>query len=185
MKSSGIAARLFSGVALMLCAATALPQSTGLYTVELVVFRNDGTIGALPDASSPPAAGDDGIEVTPAAVSKLNAAAGKLKKGGYTVLGHIAWTQSPTVWNSRRGVSPMQVGLGSGIDGKISVERSSTYPLNLRLDLTITEGGHRYRLNEVRRNVKAGQIYYFDRPAVGVLAIITPAAAAAAPATAG
>ena len=39
--------------------------------------------------------------------------------------------------------------------------------------------GRRYRINEMRKNVRRDQIHYFDNPAVGVLAIVTAAPAAA------
>ncbi len=182
MKSRGIAARMLCGVVLMLCAATALPQATALYTVEIVVFRNGGTSGALPDTNTPPAAGEDGVDATVVPASKLNAAAGKLRKGGFEVLAHVAWTQAATSFNSHRGVSAATLGLGNAVTGTVSLERGQY--LNLRMNLVVESGGHRYRISEVGR-VKAGEIRYFDHPAVGVIAIISPATASGAPAATG
>ncbi|HTQ36452.1 MAG TPA: CsiV family protein [Steroidobacteraceae bacterium] len=173
---SRIVRRLACGALLALCAATALPQAPApLYAVEIVVFRNGGTIGALPDDAPAPTDAADDVDATPIATGKLNAAAAKLRKGGFEVLAHKAWTQAATAWDSGHGVSTRLLGLGDAIDGKISVERGEK--LNLRLDLTVRDGGRRYRINEVRRNLKTGQIQYFDHPAVGVLAIVTPAGA--------
>ncbi len=168
-----IARRLLPGVVLALCSATALPQSASLYTVEIVVFRNTGTGGALPDNAVPPPVMEDGIEATPVTPAKLKTAARKLDSSGeFKVLGHVAWTQGPTVFGSRIGVSAAQLGLDNGIAGKVGLEKG-TY-LNLRLDLTLEDGGRRYQLSEVR-SVKPNEINYFDHPAIGVIAIVTAA----------
>jgi hypothetical protein len=167
---------LLAGLVLALCAGTAMPQATSLYTVEIVVFRGTGDGGALPATDVPPAFTDDNIEATPAAPVRLDSAARKLDDSAdFTVLAHTAWTQGPTVWNSGLGVSARQLALGNGVEGKFSLERSGSYPLNLRVDLTVEEGGRRYRIREVRRNVKVDQIQYLDHPAIGVLAIVTRA----------
>jgi hypothetical protein len=164
---------LFTGLVLALCAGTALPQSSTLYTVEIIVFRNAGDEGALPANAVLPTMMDDGIQVTPATPGKLNTAARKLgSSGDFKVLARAAWTQGPTVYNSRIGVSAAQLGIANGIAGKICLEKG-TY-LNLRLDLTVEDGGRRYRLSEVRP-VKPNEINYFDHPAIGVLAIVSPA----------
>lgn len=170
--------RLIAGLLLALCAATALPaEAPSLYTVEILVFRGSGNAGALPEKTTLPRFSEDGIDATPVATGKLATAATRLRtKGGMRVLAHKAWTQGPTAWASGRGVSATQLSLGNGLDGRISLERGDTYPLNVRVDLVLEEGGRRYRINEVRRNVKAGQIQYFDHPSFGVLAIVTPAA---------
>jgi hypothetical protein len=169
-----LARRFLLGAVLAVCATGALPQGATLYTVEVVVFRNGGDAAAMASTATAPAVSDD-VEITPAATGKLNSAAAKLRSqsSGFKVLAHKAWTQVPTAWDSGRGPSATQVGLGNGIDGRVSLERSSTYPLNLRLDVTVEDGGRRFRISEVHRNVKVGQIHYFDHPAFGVLAIVT------------
>jgi hypothetical protein len=185
----GMARRTLLGTLLGLCAASALPQTPapGFYTVEIVVFRSGSDAGALAD--TPPAieSGED-IEITPATADKLVNATTRLRarSSGFKVLAHVAWTQTPTTFNSQQqhGASAAQLNLGQGMSGRISLERSSTYAANLRVDLTIEDGGHRYRINQLRRNVKSGQIQYFDHPAVGMLAVISPSTAPApAPAT--
>jgi len=165
---------LLAGLLVMLCAAPALPQASSLYTVEIVVFRNAGTGGALPATEVLPVYLEDGIEATPAPTAKLKSAAQKLAGSTeFRVLGHVAWTQGPTVFGSRIGVSTAQLGLGNGIGGKIGLEKGTN--LNLRLDLTLEDAGQRYRLNETR-SLKPNEINYFDHPAVGVIAIVTAAA---------
>ena len=172
----GLARRLLLGSLLALCTTSALPQSPALYTVEIVVFRNAGDAAALPAAGTTgaaalPVAGDD-VEATPVAASKLVSATAKLRNrsSGFRVLAHTAWTQAPAGWNSRRGVSASQLGLAAGISGKVILERGQY--LHFGVDLTIEDGGKRYRIEEVRQ-VKPNQIHYLDHPSVGVLAIVT------------
>ncbi len=173
----GIARRLLVGTLLALCTGGALPQSPAFYTVEIVVFRNGADAAALPNAAAPnaaapaPAVAND-IEATPVAASKLVSATAKLRNrsSGFRVLAHSAWTQAPAGWNSRRGVSAAQLGLGDGISGKVILERGQY--LHFGVDLTIEDGGKRYRIEEVRQ-VKPNQIHYLDHPSVGVLAIVT------------
>lgn len=147
-------------------------QQPAAYTVEIVVFR---TAGASPtnDASAPGAA-DAGISSRPASGQRLGDVAGRLRaSGAYRVVGQAAWTQAPAPWNSRRGVSAAQVGLGGGLAGTVILERGQF--LHLGFDLRYTEGDRSWHLNEVRR-VRPNERQYFDHPALGVIAVVTPAA---------
>lgn len=167
----GFARRLFLAAALLLAALPALPQGAPLYTVEIVVFRNEGSSGALAGAQTVSPGSSDDVLATPVATRRLGGAAQKLRTaGGMRVLAHTAWTQSPTNWNSRRGPSAAELGLGAGVTGKVIFERGRF--LHLGVDLTIEDGGQRYRINEVRQ-VKADELHYFDHPSVGVIAIVT------------
>jgi hypothetical protein len=172
----GMARRLLTGILLALCAVTALPQQPpSFYLVEIIVFRASGEAGALPDATPATAVSDDGIEATLVPTGKLNIAANRLRArtSGFRVLGHAAWTQAPTAYNSRRGVSAAQLGLTGSITGKVLLERNEK--LHLGVDLTIEDGGRRYHLKELRKDIRRDQIHYFDNPSVGVLAIVTAA----------
>lgn len=158
--------------ALLAAATPALPQAAAAprFTVEILVFRSGDEAALEPGASSSGNAGAD-VAATPVATSRLGGAASKLRTGGgYRVLAHSAWTQGPAAWNSRRGVSARELGL-PGIEGKVILERGQY--LHLGVDLTIDDGGRRYRINEVRR-VKPDEVQYFDHPAVGVIAVVTP-----------
>jgi hypothetical protein len=158
---------------LLLASAAAVPQqAVARYNVEIVVFRTASQAGALPGTAPREAVGSDDVESTALSTRKLASAANRLRSaGGYRILAHTAWTQAPTGWNSRRGVSAAHLGLErAGITGKVSLERGEF--LNLRIDLTIEDAGHRYHLSEVRR-VKPNETQYFDHPAAGVLAVIT------------
>jgi hypothetical protein len=169
---------------LLLASCAAIPQTAAnRYTVEIVVFRTASQAAALPgSAPAAPAAvtvPDDGVEMTAVTTRRLTGAASKLRStAGYRVLAHTAWAQSPTSCGGRacreslRGVSAAQLGLTrAGISGKVGLQRGES--LHLGIDLTIDDGGRRYRIQEVRPLRKIDQAQYFDHPAVGVVAIIT------------
>jgi hypothetical protein len=157
---------------LLMAARPALTQGTApRYTVEIIVFRSGDE---APLAAGAASSGDGGADViaTPIAASRLGGAAARLRSGGgYRVLAHAAWTQGAAAWNSRRGVSAQALGL-PGIEGKVIIERGQY--LHLGVDLTIDDGGKRYRISEVRR-VKTDEVQYFDHPAIGVIAVVSPA----------
>ncbi len=165
--------RRATGLLLALLAWPALTQQSqpARYNVEIVVFRAVGESPAS-DSTQATGAGAD-IAATSISAGKLTDAASRLRSSGtYRVLGHAAWTQVPAPWNSRRGVSLEQVGLGNGISGNVILERGQY--LHLGFDLQYAEDGRRWVINEVRR-VKVNERQYYDHPALGVIAIITPA----------
>jgi hypothetical protein len=158
---------------LLLTSVAAIPQQPGnRYTVEIVVFRNGGQGAALDATFAPSTSGDD-VEPTVIATRKLGTAASRLRAAsGMRVLAHTAWTQTASGLSSRRGVSAANLGLAAaGISGKVMLLRGSY--LNLGIDLTIDDGGRKYHIAELRNNIKADQIQYFDHPAVGVLAVVS------------
>jgi hypothetical protein len=163
---------------LLIASSAAIPQQAAArYTVEIVVFRNASETGGLTGALLP-APADDGVETTPATARKLTEAARRLRgAGGFRILAQTAWTQAPIVCSNAtcrtvlRGASATQLALDrAGISGKVVLQRGDS--LHLGIDLTIDDGGRRYRITEVRP-VKVDQPQYFDHPAVGVLAVVT------------
>jgi hypothetical protein len=156
---------------LSLVSFSALPQSGGRYTVEIVVFRIDGTAAADARSAAHKVSGAD-VAATPSSARRLSGSAARIKAAkGYRLLAHTAWTQSAAAWNSRRGVSTSTVGLSDAVvQGKVIVERGQF--LHLGFDLTVEDDGKVYRLNEVRR-VKPDEPQYFDHPAVGIIALLT------------
>jgi len=167
--------------ALVLASAMAVPQQARpRYTVEIVVFRTASQVGGAPVGAPIASPADDEVDVASATPRKLTTAASRLRAtAGYRVLAHTAWTQSATSCSrdacrsSQRGTSAEQAGLArAGIAGKVILQRGSN--LFLGVDLVIDDGGRRYHIQEVRQ-VKADQPQYFDHPAVGVLAVFTPA----------
>jgi hypothetical protein len=170
-----------AAVALMLLAsAAAIPQTaSSRYTVEILVFRTTSQTAGLPGGAPAATVPDDGVEMTAVTARKLTSAAARLRtNAGYRILAHTAFSQTPTSCardacrNSLRGVSAAQLGLTrAGISGKVGLQRGES--LHLGIDLTIDDGGRRYRIQEVRQLRKTDQPQYFDHPAVGVIAVIS------------
>lgn len=177
MKSSNrMARRLLLLAALAGMALPALPQSPG-YTVEIVVFRNGGDIGALADAAAGPYYGGDDVEAVAVTSRRLGGSVSRLNNSGLRVLGQAAWRQDPapwqqnrTAWDTARGVSASRLG-ASSVTGKVVFLRGEY--LHLGLDLLVEDRGKRYRLHELRQQIKTDQILYFDHPAIGAIAYIT------------
>lgn len=147
------------------------------YTVEILVFRTAAASGSedLATSTSSIGATSPSIAATPDTQRRLSDAATRLRStAGYRVLAHIAWTQAPAAWNSRRGVSAAELGLTSaGIAGTIVLERGQY--LHLGFDLHVTDGDKDFAFAELRR-VRPAERHYFDHPAIGIIALVTAAA---------
>jgi hypothetical protein len=156
---------------LCLLPGPASPQSQpARYEVEVIVFRTGGEMDArAPSVNEPNAS----LQGTSTPVKRLTDAASRLRAaGGYRILAHSAWTQSPAAWNSGRGVSASQVGLdNAGLHGTVILERGQY--LHLGFDLRYREGDREAVLDEVRR-VKVNERNYFDNASIGVIALVTP-----------
>lgn len=164
------------GLALALLTASlqAIPQQAGpRYTVEIIVFRFDGDASAE-DGTAAASLRSSAGDVMPTAVAgrRLAAAATKLRSAGYRILAHTAWWQTPTAWNSRRGVSVDQLGINTpGLTGNVVLERGQS--LHLGMDLKVEDGGRNFVLAEMRDVKKMNEALYFDHPQLGVIALVT------------
>jgi hypothetical protein len=153
----------------------AIPQTPARYNIEFVLFRNDadrsGQDGSA-TASLRSTETDLPVTLIPAASRRLGTAASKLRSaGGYRVLAHVAWTQPPAAWNSRRGVPVSALGLNvPGLSGNVILERGQY--LHLGFDLKYQEGERSLQLAEVQR-VKLDEAQYFDHPQLGIIALVT------------
>jgi hypothetical protein len=151
-------------------------QPPSRYDVEIVVFRIAGNAGIedLGAGGNSPVSPSGGVQVTPTTQRRLGNEVSRLRAaGGFQVIAHTAWTQAPAAWNSRHGVSAEQLGIESaGITGTVFIERGQY--LHLGFDLRVDQGGRVYAVSDLRR-VKPGEAQYFDHPAIGILALISPA----------
>lgn len=121
------------------------------------------------------------------ALFKLTALESSLQRSrGYEVLGHIGWTQLAVPRGSGLAADLSEVGLsGLPVHGTGALERGKY--LYLRLNLAYSpadppaslvgtvqsDGTVRFSLNQVRR-VRPFERHYFDHPAFGVIAMISP-----------
>jgi hypothetical protein len=128
------------------------------------------------------------------AVSSLSPALFKLaaiesglqRSRGYEVLGHIGWTQIAVPRGSGLAVDLTEVGLsGLSIHGTGALERGKYLYLRLNLDYSPSDPpaslvgtaqsgtAATFSLDQVRR-VRPFERHYFDHPAFGVIAMISP-----------
>ena len=111
---------------------------------------------------------------------------GLQRSRGYEVIGHIGWTQVAVPRGSGLAVDLSEVGLsGSQVQGTGTLERGKYLYLRLNLGFTPVDvpaslvgdvqgtGRVTFSLNQVRR-VRPFERHYFDHPAYGVIALITP-----------
>ncbi len=165
---------LLAGAAAVAAAPAAFAQSTARYVVELVVFRQPG---AEPPAATvmttPRAAGPAGrVELLPEAEWQLANVDGGLKRSGrYRVLGHAAWAANVPA-NGAVSARIEDMLPGSGLSGVVAVQRGQYLFLRVDLDYA-TPDGRVFQLRE-RRRVKFTERHYFDHPALGAIAVVSP-----------
>ena len=169
------------------------PSST-VYTIELIVFRNmSGQGGAedwsvkpvprRPDQPDSPVTGRFVAQV-PASQFQLNDVAAKLRNTtNYQPIAHFAWQQTASSWGSGAGFTVAKVGANvPGLSGLIFLEAGSYLHLGMTLTYQSSNPpaglgaapGTTFMLSESRR-VKRYERNYFDHPAFGVIALVTPA----------
>jgi hypothetical protein len=162
------------------------PQSAALYAVELVVFRAS-SIGAPEDWSAPASGrgfGSDANRATatppqvlrvlpPADYRLAGIEAGLRASGAWRPIAHAVWIQSAAAWGTHIGIPLSDLGVNvPELSGVVYLERS-TY-LHLGMTLTLA-GPESYTIDEMR-SVKYNERQYFDHPAFGVIAVVSPIA---------
>lgn len=174
------------------------------YDVELVIFRIAGSQGSPEDwtaaaALAPPVPGasDDTGGGTDASTNGrfirnldsgellLNDVATRLKaSGAYPLVAHVGWVQNASPWGRKASMSLQQLGIDvPGLAGSVTLERGEFLHLGLALDLAVANppaglsapSGTVFTLHDNHR-VKLNERNYYDSPAFGVIALVTPAA---------
>jgi hypothetical protein len=183
-----------AGVASPAAWAQQATANTRVYTVELVVFRNMGGTGGTEDWTAKPAArGPDKpdspvtgrfIQSLPPAQFKLSALDQKLQNtANYQPIAHFAWQQTASSWGSRAGFPIAKLaGNVPGLSGFVFLESGDYLHLGMTLNYQASNPppglqappGTVFTLSESRR-VKWDQLNYYDHPAFGVVALVTPA----------
>jgi peptidoglycan-binding protein CsiV len=174
--------------------ALAQQPSQTVYNIELIVFRNlSGQGGAedwsvkpqarRPDQPDSPVTGRF-VASLPASQFQLNDLAGKLRNTtNYQPIAHFAWQQTASSWGSGAGFTVAKVGGNvPGLSGIIFLEAGSYLHLGMTLSYTSSNPpaglgaapGTTFMMSESRR-VKRYERNYFDNPAFGVIALVTPA----------
>jgi hypothetical protein len=166
--------------------AAAQQTGGGLYMVELIVFRTTSVSGNEDWSAVPPGRGFGSESTrggTPQVVRILAPADYRLApveatlrtSGAWRPIAHAAWVQSAANWGTHIGIALSDLGISSpGLSGTVYLERA-TY-LHLGVDLSLNAGGINYTIKEMR-SVKYNERQYFDHPAFGVIAMVSPVSA--------
>jgi hypothetical protein len=137
-------------------------------------------------AAPPVGAGQSGglVHTLAPADFQLNDIEGRLRaNGAYAPIAHVAWSQTASPWGSHAAIPAQQLGLdGTGVSGTVSLERGQFLHLALALSYVAQNPpaglgggpGTTFTLNDSHR-VRFYERNYFDHPAFGVIALVTPA----------
>lgn len=168
--------------------APAEQSGSSLYAVELIVFRVSSPAGNEDWSAVPPGRGFGNestrggspqvVRILPASDYRLASVDTTLRgSGAWRPIAHAAWIQTAANWGTHIGIALADVGINTpGLSGAVYLERA-TY-LHLGMDLSLNGGGISYTIKEMR-SVKFNERQYFDHPAFGVIALVSPVSAAA------
>lgn len=184
-------------------AAAAAPGGT-VYNIEIIVFRAVAALGAAEnwsaEAGARSIADDEGASASsqvgnfvaplPSSVWQLTELETRLRASStYVPLAHAAWSQTASAWGTRAGFPVQRLGIQvPGLSGTVFLERGQFLHLGMSLTYAMpapTPGlgaapGTPFTLNESRR-VRFYERSYFDHPAFGVIALVTPVKSARPP----
>jgi len=174
--------------------ARAQTPSSTVYTVELIVFRNVSGQGGAEDWSVKPVARRPDqpdspvtgrfVASVPAAQFQMTDVANRLRNSSnYQPIAHFAWQQTASSWGSGAGFTVAKVaGNVPGLSGIIFLEAGTYLHLGMTLNYQSSNPpaglgaspGQVFMMSESRR-IKRYERNYFDHPAFGVIALVTPA----------
>ena len=175
----------------------AAPVAGPVYNVEIIVFRSAEAGGgaenwsAEVDARS--VAGDESasgalqvghfVAALPGSAWQLGELETRLRaSGAYVPVAHAAWSQTASSWGTHAGFSLQRLGINvAGLSGNVLLERGQFLHLGVSLTYAMPNPppglgaapDTPFTINESRR-VRFYERSYFDHPAFGVIAMVTP-----------
>jgi len=200
MKTPPFLRILLCGCALTLAVIQARAQETPVtqYDVELVIFRNLGATGTaenwtleetlakergvIPEddegtggAQTPTKTSQEvTVSPIPSTQFKLTAIEDALRRSHtYQPLAHIGWTQTgyPLQGAPFVSIAPL-LPASVPLTGQVVLSRG--HYLHLTLDLVYQANNPQPYVLRQSRRMKSGEKHYFDHPAFGVIALVTP-----------
>jgi Peptidoglycan-binding protein, CsiV len=179
------------------------PLST-VYNIEIIVFRATSALGGAEDWSAEAGArniaGEESasgaatvghfVAALPSSAWQLGELESRLRASGvYVPVAHTAWAQTASSWGTRAGFTLQKLGIEvPGLSGSVFLERGQWLHLGMSLTYAMAAPPQGlgaapdtpFALNESRR-VRFYERNYFDHPAFGVIALVTPAQGARPP----
>jgi hypothetical protein len=175
-----------------------------VYNIEIIVFRPTTALGGAEnwsaEAGTRSIAGDESAAGSPQVghfVAALPPAAWQLTdletrlraSGAYVPVAHAAWSQTASSWGTRAGFPVQRLGIDvPGLTGTVFLERGQFLHLGMTLTYAMSTPPAGlgaapetpFTLNESRR-IRFYDRNYFDHPAFGVIALVTPTQGARPP----
>jgi hypothetical protein len=182
-------------------APPAAAPAASVYNIEVIVFRATSALGspegwisdnvATPESEdaetgTPQQTAQTGkfVGMLPATQFQLSDIESKLKSSGtYVPVAHAAWSQTASAWGTHAGFPVSRLGLdAAGLSGTIFLERGQYLHLGMVLNYAPANppaglgagSGTSFVLNTNRR-IRFYERNYYDHPAFGVIALVTPA----------
>jgi len=159
------------------------PAGSGRYLIEVLAFRQPGAapapVPAPPIAPSTTLPGR--VVALPDADWQLGSLESALTRAGYPLIAHTAW--AAIVPPNGRTTAHLEDVLpeGSPLAGAVALQRGQYLFLGVELDFRPADAptpGTVYSLREKRR-IKFNERHYFDHPAMGLIAQVSPSHGAA------
>jgi Peptidoglycan-binding protein, CsiV len=175
-----------------------------VYNIEIIVFRATSALGGAEDwgaeAGARNIAGEESASGTaqvghfvaalPPSAWQLGELEGRLRASGlYVPVAHTGWSQTASSWGTRAGFTVQKLGIDvPGLSGSIFLERGQWLHLGMALTYAMANPppglgaapDTPFTINESRR-VRFYERNYFDHPAFGVIAMVSPAQGARPP----
>jgi len=178
--------------------ATSQESASPSYNIELVIFRATSAQGGAENWSAEAGmtnsiAGDEAssgssqvghfVALIPSSAYQLTEIENKLRSSGaYVPVAHVAWSQTASAWGTRAGFPVQRLGVDiPGLSGTVFLERGQY--LHLGMTLTYADpsppagmgagSGTAFTINQSRR-IRFYERNYFDHPAFGVIALVSP-----------
>ncbi len=130
------------------------------------------------------------LHLLPSSAFQLDRIAARLHSSGrYLPVAHVAWSQTASPWGKPIAIPVQSLGIDAkGLTGSVALERGEFLHLALVLDYAMDDPppglnaapGTVFALHDSHR-VRLDERNYFDHPAFGVIALVTPVRRAAQP----
>src|SRR5215468_6600431 len=185
-------------------ASTPAPPPASVYNIEIIVFRATNALGGAEDWSAEAGArniaGEESasgaatvghfVAPLPPSMWQLGELENRLRASGvYVPVAHTAWSQTASSWGTRAGFSVQKLGIEvPGLSGSVFLERGQWLHLGMALTYAMPSPPQGlgaapdtpFTINESRR-VRFYERNYFDHPAFGVIALVSPVQGARPP----
>lgn len=193
-----VATSLVALVTVLPAASQETTGSANVYNIEIIVFRATQALGGAENWNVQQArnygTGDETanssrnvgrfVTALPSSRFQLTDVENKLRSSGlYVPVAHIAWSQTASDWGTRAGFTVQKLGINEeGLTGTVFLERGMYLHLGVALSYAPANPpagmgagpGTTFQMSESRR-IKFYERNYYDHPAFGVIALVTPA----------